>query len=253
MQGEVRRSVGRASSTTLRRGGRAPVTTVLPATHLRVLDELAILASEGTPGTVAALHERLGGHRNSVRAHLHALIDAGLVDRVVMERGTPGRPAHAHALTERGELAREVPRLPSPAITDDLFRAITRHLATLPTSQAHARDIGRIWAGQLLVDRPPAVDAMSEVIDVLGTSGFSPRRDADPSVVRLHGCPVYDTAREHPEIVCTMHEGMIQETFDRSEAAGRRVQLVPFAQPDFCVVKVTGDDCAEEGSGSSAT
>lgn len=210
---------------------------VLPEPRLRVLEALT---SRTAPATIAELTGALGGHPNTVRSHLHQLVDAGLVDRLTLETEGRGRPAHAYAATERGILSAEASRVARPVATDELISAVAEHLATTPDPEQHARAIGRIWAGQLLEDgsRPTGAQPADELVAMLTTAGFSPQVDSASSEIALRTCPVLDSAREHPEVVCTIHEGMLRAALDRSGAEAVAVQLLPFARPGACLVRL---------------
>ena len=209
----------------------------LPEPRLRVLEALT---SRSAPATIAELTGALGGHPNTVRSHLRQLVADGLVDRLTLETEGRGRPAHAYAATERGTLSAEASRVARPVATDELISAVAEHLAATPDPEEHARAIGRIWAGQLLDERSRKVGAQpaDEVVALLTTAGFSPQVDAASSEIALRTCPVLDSAREHPEVVCTIHEGMLRATLDRSGAETVAVELLPFARPGACLVRL---------------
>ena len=63
--------------------------------------------------------------------------------------------------------------------------------------------------------------------------GFGPEISANRRSVRLTRCPFIDTARAHPEAVCSVHLGLIKGALGESldQAA-----LQPFAEPDACLV-----------------
>lgn len=210
---------------------------VLPEPRLRVLEALT---SRTAPATIAELTGALGGHPNTVRSHLQQLVADGLADRLTLETEGRGRPAHAYAATERGVLSAEASRVARPVATDELISAVAEHLATTPDPGQHARAIGRIWAGQLLDDRswPPGTQPSDEIVTMLTKAGFSPQVDAASSEIALRTCPVLDSAREHPEVVCVMHEGMLRAALDRSGASAVAVELVPFARPGACLVRL---------------
>jgi predicted ArsR family transcriptional regulator len=210
--------------------------SALPAARLRVLEALE---SRGAPVTIAELTRMLGGHPNTVRAHLAELMADGLADRVASETVTRGRPAHDYRITQGGALVAEANRVARPVATNELVSAIAEHLATSPDSQAQARSIGRLWAAQVQAGRPaaPPGDPTDELMTMLSTAGFSPVEEVASHEIVLRTCPVLDSAREHPEVVCTIHEGMLGAVTERS-GDGTRVHLLPFARPGACVVRL---------------
>lgn len=222
-----------------------PLPELSPARE-KVLSALATREATGRPATIAELAEVLGGHPNSTRAQLGNLVDAGLVERVEIESGARGRPAHGHRLTERGRLVADAVHVARPVSTDELVLAMAEHLATTPDAEVHARAIGRHWAAQL-ADVPPAGGRRSadpatlpvdQVVSVLTTAGFSPQVDPTGDVA-LRTCPVLRSARQHPEVVCTMHAEMLRATLEQSGADDVEVGLVPFARDGACLVHLT--------------
>ena len=75
-------------------------------------------------------------------------------------------------------------------------------------------------------------------MSLLTTAGFSPRLEPSGDVA-LRTCPVLSSAREHPEVVCTMHEEMLRATLERSGARDAEVGLLPFARAGACLVRLT--------------
>lgn len=218
----------------------------LPAAREKVLSALATRDASSGPATIAELAEVLGGHPNSTRAQLGRLVDAGLVERVDIESGARGRPAHGHRLTDRGRLVVDAVNVARPVSTDELVLAMAEHLSTTPDAEVHARAIGRHWAAQLASEpdardrgsRRPAARPVDQVVSVLTTAGFSPQVDPTGDVA-LRTCPVLRSARRHPEVVCTMHAEMLQATLDRSGVDDVVVGLVPFAREGACLVRLT--------------
>ncbi|GAB2753522.1 helix-turn-helix domain-containing protein [Terrabacter koreensis] len=219
------------------RTGPTPLPEVSSARG-KVLSALATHEDGGPPATIAELAESLGGHPNTTRAHLGRLVDDGLVERVGIESGARGRPAHGHRLTQRGRLALEAARDARPVSTDELVLAMAEHLATTPDAELHARAIGRHWAAQLADEDATAGAPLDQVVSLLTTAGFSPEVDATGDVA-LRTCPVLRSAREHPEVVCTMHAEMLRATLERSGGGDIEVGLVPFAREGACLVRLT--------------
>jgi predicted ArsR family transcriptional regulator len=208
----------------------------LSSARVRVLGAVAAREDAGATATVGDLADDLGGHPNTTRAHVGALVSEGLLDRVVLTGGTRGRPAHGHRLTERGRLVLEAAHGAEPVATDELVTAMAEHLATTPDAESHARAIGRLWAAQLTKgpvagDESPA----DRVVGLLRTAGFSPQPEPSGDVA-LRTCPVLVSARAHPGVVCTMHEEMLRAALDGGGVTDVEVGLVPFAREGACLV-----------------
>lgn len=183
---------------------------------------LAALAQRDSPTTLAELAEITGLHDNTLRGHLDALHQAGHVSRVRVTPSGRGRPAWSY-------VAREAPYAA-------LALALSRGLENNPggTAREAGESGGRAWGEQLrelfdIDDRPPQERLMLALEHV----GFGPEISAGRTSVRLTRCPFIDTARVHPEAVCSVHLGLIQGVLGQSLD---RAALQPFAEPGACLV-----------------
>ncbi len=183
---------------------------------------LAALTQRGSPTTLAELAETTGMHENTLRGHLDALHRAGHVSRW---RATPrgrGRPPWSY-------VAREAPHAA-------LALALSRGLENRPgaTARETGESGGRAWGEQLreLFDQDDQTPHARLVL-ALEHVGFGPEISDNRMLIRLTRCPFIDTARAHPEAVCSVHLGLIQGAMGKSldQAA-----LQPFAEPRACLV-----------------
>lgn len=185
---------------------------------------LAVLAQRDSPTTLAELAEITGLHENTLRGHLDALHQAGHVSRLRVTPSGRGRPAWSY-------VAREAPHAA-------LALALSRGLENNPG--ATAREIGesggRAWGEQLreLFDEDDQTPH-GRLMLVLEHVGFGPEISADRRSVRLTRCPFIDTARAHPEAVCSVHLGLIKGVLGRSLDPPA---LQPFAEPGACLVRL---------------
>lgn len=210
---------------------------------------LEVLRSDAGTLDVQAIAERVGLHTNTVRSHLDQLMEAGLVERARQERTTPGRPRILfRATSTRG------------AGPEDSYKVLAEILASgirdgEPAPGAVAANAGRRW-GQNLEQQEGAgaepVDsgrALDRVVALLDEVGFGPRVSQTPgiptvpgagdaTVIEVHQCPFYDIAREHTDVVCAVHLGLIQGALDQMQAPPMTVRLQPFVRPDLCLVHV---------------
>ncbi len=201
----------------VRRGG-------LPQAQARVLEYLQSQTDPVRVEVVAAAFEQ---HPNTVREHLDALVGVGLVLRERVAAAGRGRPAWQYrANPERPEPDSRVREYGA------LAGALAAHIATSSGDPAASgRAAGRLW-GQSLASVPTA-DARSHVVDLLQSLDFSPR--VDPEGVVLTTCPLLDVAMQYPDVVCAVHEGMLDGVLDSLES-NLHVRLLPFAEPDGCRV-----------------
>jgi predicted ArsR family transcriptional regulator len=197
---------------------------------------------------VQAIAEQVGLHTNTVRAHLDQLMEAGLVESAVQERATPGRPRRLFRATAT-----------SGAGAEGSYKVLAEVLASgirdgEPAPGAVAAQAGRRW-GQHLEQQGGAstepVDAgraLERIVALLDDVGFAPRvgEPASPAtdpagtgsvtMIELHRCPFYDIAREHTDVVCAVHLGLIQGALDQMQAPPSSVRIEPFVRPDLCLV-----------------
>ena len=176
---------------------------------------LELIESAHHPMTAAEVASALGLHHNTVREHLDALIEAGFVEVSTNPTGRRGRPALHYASTA-----------PDPAEVLDsyltLLDAISETLGTSPQAQKLALDIGRRWA-QLMssaqrIEEPaegasPAERATS-LLPGLSLMGFAPIAQGETLV--LKSCPLITGSRVPRPLVCLMHEGYLNEVYERA-------------------------------------
>ena len=175
---------------------------------------LELIESAHHPMTAAEVASALGLHHNTVREHLDALIEAGFVEVSTNPTGRRGRPALHYASA------------PDPAEVLDsyltLLDAISETLGTSPQAQKLALDIGRRWA-QLMssaqrIEEPaegasPAERATS-LLPGLSLMGFAPVAQGETLV--LKSCPLITGSRVPRPLVCLMHEGYLNEVYERA-------------------------------------
>jgi predicted ArsR family transcriptional regulator len=90
-------------------------------------------------------------------------------------------------------------------------------------------------------------DSVDELVDTLDSLGFAP--EAVGGDILMHECPFRAAARERPDVVCAVHQGLIERMLagpaegERGSDRGgstvpRTATLLPFVQPDLCVVRL---------------
>jgi predicted ArsR family transcriptional regulator len=186
------------------------------------------------PTTVDDLAAAVGRHPNTTREHLEALRTAGLVAREALPPHGRGRPAYRY---------RAVPPGDDPAglyvgLASVLAEELARSSGDPAAAAVHA---GRSWSRSLATDTDGAGGRASSgqagrerVVADLATLGFAPQANAQATVVRLRACPMIESARRHPHIVCAVHQGLVEGLAQRYGCEGQRVSLTPFADPGWC-------------------
>ncbi len=245
---------------------------LLTPARARVLDHL-----REHPDPVAAeeLARSFGQHPNTVRAHLDGLVRQGLALRERVPGPYRGRPPWRYR--SNPDRPDSDPRLREH---QGLVIALATHLAERsPEPRAEARSAGLSWGSALVAERSrsraagprdagsgqrstPAA-ARREVVALLADLDFTPRADRANTQVVLTTCPLLDVARRNPEVVCSVHEGMVAGALtalggvegvrglggagglggaavpdDRAaaEAPDDGVRLAPFAHPRGCIL-----------------
>jgi predicted ArsR family transcriptional regulator len=192
------------------------------ASHTRrqVLDTL--IRSPG-PVDALALATELGLHVTTVRFHLEQLAEAHLVRREAAEEKRRGRPRILYSATRAADRDSR----------GQLIEVLAGALAGRPAdAQDRSVDAGRGWATALLAEQPTPADGPTALLDVLDRLGFAPEPDGD--TIRLRACPFRDAAREHPEVVCAVHRGLVEEIL----GPPARARLLPFVQPELCLISL---------------
>lgn len=200
------------------------------ASHTRrqVLDTIT---RSPAPMDALAIANELNLHVTTVRFHLEQLEEAHLVRREQAEEKKRGRPRILYTATrvaERDDDSR-----------GQLIEVLAGALASRAAdAQDRSVDAGRGWAHALLAEQPDPSDGPTALLGVLDQLGFDPQPDGD--TIQLRACPFRDAAREHPEVVCAVHRGLVQEILETSGTPdGQRAVLLPFVQPELCLITFT--------------
>ncbi len=208
---------------------------------------LEVLQATDEPLDVARLAAAVGLHVTTARLHLQLLERAGLVRRVVERVGRPGRPRQLYAA------------VPAPQAAEghrQLAEVLAGVLATEPDDGPRwAEQAGQRWAAEQV----PADDGLSwdeatrRVGGLFDRLGFGPRLvdSAQHRHLELDACPFRDVARDYPQVVCSVHLGLLRGALRQlgipaaAEAAGLR----PFVGPELCIADVArprdGARCGE--------
>jgi predicted ArsR family transcriptional regulator len=205
------------------RGERMPDASLPSRDVLRVLGDntrYAIyleLARSPRPLVTAEIAETLGLHPNTVRPHLERMRDVGLLDVTTDARGEVGRPQHRYSLAaDAPSLGLEPPTMPV------LARMVLSLAERLGAGADDAAEVGETEGrarAAAYVDAPSALEALVADLDRLGfdpivtEGGVGDEEAADPddvtAVVAFANCPFYDLARAHPDLVCSLHRGLV--------------------------------------------
>lgn len=211
---------------------------------------LAALREAGDPLGVGAVAERVGLHANTARFHLDALVEAGLADRAAEEREQPGRPRLLYAARPEGARAGQ-------RNYRFLAEILAGYVAATSARPAEAGlEAGRAW-GRSLAERPPPMSrtepgpATGQLVAVLDDVGFAPQAVTSGSDrrIELHHCPFRELAEKHPDLVCSVHLGLMRGMLAELNTTVGVERLDPFVTPRMCVARLAATDPAEEPRG----
>ncbi|MDQ2660786.1 MAG: hypothetical protein M3Y52_02805 [Actinomycetota bacterium] len=200
-----------------------------PRTRRQVLD--AVAQSEH-PVDALTIATALELHVTTVRFHLDQLEAAQLVQRAEGAEKRRGRPRIRYVAV-RIEDSRE-------QLIDVLAGALSQRD---DGGRARSVEAGRRWADELLprvsssdtgVD---GVDGVETLVDVLDGLGFDPV-PVDESTIELRACPFRTAAREHPQVVCSVHRGLVEGILEQ-RGSDRHPNLLPFVQPELCLITLS--------------
>ena len=195
---------------------------------------LAELAGEG-PLDARQLAERVGLHVNTIRVHLNALAEAGLVSSETLPPRGRGRPRIAYR--------------PMAEVGDEggrRYRLLAEILTTLAARFGRKAgdqlvEIGESW-GRYMVESPPPFESLTDdeavgrLLALLDDVGFrSELETGRRRRIRMRPCPFLELARAHRDIICPIHLGLMRGALSESGATTRVTRLEPFVQPDLCV------------------
>jgi predicted ArsR family transcriptional regulator len=195
---------------------------------------LEALQASNEPLDVRELAAAVGLHITTARFHLDVLERAGLISRAAARAGRPGRPRQLYAAAlsaEATEGHRQLAVLLAAVLAGDPDGGPCR-----------AEQAGRWWAdAQLPADEGLSEDqATRRVAALFDRVGFAPRPVSSERQrsLEMAACPFRDVARAHPEVVCSIHLGLLRGALRRSglsaEQAGQAV-LRPFVEPELCI------------------
>jgi predicted ArsR family transcriptional regulator len=170
------------------------------------------------------LAERLDLHQNTIRWHLGVLTDAGLVHATPERRHGRGRPSVVHRLTGEGiARGRDEYRLLATMLTDVV--------AADGNGEARAYEAGLRWGRHLQQAEPDA-----SIGHLLDREGFAAEQHGDQ--VEMRRCPFYALAEGSPQVICTLHHGIIDGALNEAGSEQAVERLDPFVAPGLCIARL---------------
>ncbi|CAN5479001.1 winged-helix domain-containing protein [soil metagenome] len=194
------------------------------------------LARSAHPLSTADVAESLGLHSNTVRPHLERMRDVGLLVARPDTSGAVGRPQKLYTIA---------PDSPSLGLEPPVYPMLARMLISMArdagiggeVAAAAGRDEGRRLAHRQGERQLPGADAAYAMLDELG---FDPARvdEDDVATIAFTHCPFADMAESNPELICSLHRGMLEGFVD--EHAGAEIcSFHDLADRHPCQVQLT--------------
>jgi predicted ArsR family transcriptional regulator len=169
------------------------------------------LARSPRPLATAEIADLLGLHVNTVRPHLERMRDVGLLQVDAEARGGVGRPQHRYSIAPGApSLGLEPPSFPT--LTSVLLEAAATSgldgADLFEAAREQGRADGRRWG-----ERP---DPLEAVLIEQARLGFDPTvvEDDEGATVAFAHCPFRALAEAHPDLVCSVHCGLVEGLLD---------------------------------------
>jgi predicted ArsR family transcriptional regulator len=184
--------------------------------------------------STAEIAEVLDLHVNTVRPHLERMREVGLLDVRSEASGGVGRPQHRYSLTADAPSLGLEPS-PFPMLAKALLHAA--HEAGVESGEltdagrAQGRSDARAW--------PEGTDALEALIVEQARLGFDPEVvDLDHgAVIAFAHCPFRSLAEQHPDLVCSLHCGLVEGLVDEMGVA-EVVRFHPLLDRTPCQVEL---------------
>ncbi len=167
------------------------------------------LARSSKPLATADIADGLGLHPNTVRPHLERMRDVGLLEVGTHLPTGVGRPHHVYWLA---------PDAPALGLEPPTFPLLARMLVQLAVATgadgADAAVVGRAQGAADAADHAEAPSCLEALLANLDDLGFDPvvdgTDDGETAVIAFTHCPFRELAEAHPELVCSLHRGMVE-------------------------------------------
>lgn len=199
------------------------------------------------PREISELARITGVHRNTVRAHLDRLEEAGALVSEPVPRAGRGRPALQYRLREHLTLDSDGYRILIEGLVQLVREARSGEAA--PAAEDQGAELGRKLGRHLAY--PTSEQAVREVTAILEQLSFAPSttRDGERYEIELRNCPFWGgLAEEHGEVICSFHLGLIRGVAEVTSGDSVQVTLHPFVeQQRLCRVLIESTEPDPEG------
>ena len=199
------------------------------------------LRLSGRAVSVREMAVRLSLHPNTLRPHLRRLEEAGLVASETSRGATVGRPQALFTAVDREETEGRDYRLLA-----DILAGLLPGRRNRDRAQAQAREWGAFLAGRILPPpgaRRPAGPNLATLQEALADAGFDPRfrrRSTKIVEISMRDCPFRELLDEHRELVCAVHQGLLEGILGASRPPLTLAAFQPLAERGTCRLTAKG-------------
>lgn len=175
------------------------------------------LRLSGRPVAVRELASRLSLHPNTLRPHLRRLEEVGLVASETRKGPSVGRPQTVYTAIEVEAREGRDYRLLADVLVGLLSSVRQRERA-----RSQAKEWGAYLVGRSVPKpgaRRPAGPNLAVLQEALAEAGFDPRfrrTGARTVEISLRDCPFRDLLDDHRDLVCSIHQGLLEGMLNAS-------------------------------------
>jgi predicted ArsR family transcriptional regulator len=228
-----------SSAKSAREGDPTDMASRSPEIHKALADDTRFrlyryLRLVDRPVSVREMSRRLSLHPNTLRPHLRRLEEAGLVGHQVRKTTGVGRPQTLYrAADPPGDESRD-------------FRLLAEMLCGLVRTSREvdrATGLAREWGGYLVAQggpkpgvRLPARQNLARLQDAMARAGFDPRfrRVGSHVEVTLRDCPFRELTEDYRDLVCSLHQGLVEGMLGGLKPGLALREFKPFAERGIC-------------------
>jgi len=196
---------------------------------------LAALRATKSPKRVRDLVDEFELHENTIREHLEGLVASAYVERVRLISAGRGRPSFGYKprIDFMAQIEPQVREYASLALV------LAKQLAAMGGNEKDAAiSAGEEWAKfftksaeELSAQKIPVRE---RVLEILKSLGYSPKANAMRTRIRLQTCPLLAAAQLEPDVVCSVHLGLVRGLVSQAGENPDAVELIQFAEPGSC-------------------
>lgn len=196
---------------------------------------LDALRAANSPLRVSDLIDEFGLHENTIRGHLEGLVATEYAERVRLISSGRGRPSFGYQ-SRKDFMAQIEPQARDYA---HLALVLAKQLAAIGgDARSVAISAGEEWANGFLKSTEEShtnkVTVRRRIYEILDSLGYSPIANSKRDRIRLQTCPLLATAQLEPDIVCSVHLGLVRGLVQQAGENPNEVELIQFAELGSC-------------------